>query len=254
MYVISWNVNGLRACMGKGFLDFFSDRLPDFFCLQETKMQPGQAEVPLPPGYEIYWHSAEKKGYSGVAVITRHKPLSAAYGPGRFLEDHEGRLLTLEYENFYLIDCYTPNAQMGLARIDYRELWEDAVRAYLCELDAEKPVIYCGDLNVAHQPIDLKNPKQNEGAACYSPQERDKLTQLLAAGFVDSFRVLYPVRAGAYTWWSYQFRARERDAGWRIDYALVSQRLRGRIWAADIYKDVLGSDHCPIGLGLELEP
>ncbi|MDO5602121.1 MAG: exodeoxyribonuclease III [Oscillospiraceae bacterium] len=252
MYIISWNVNGLRACMNKGFLDFFSAMLPDFFCIQETKMQPGQAEVPLPEGYRIYWHSAEKKGYSGVAVITRHTPLSVAVGPGRFLEDHEGRLLTLEYPGFYLVNCYTPNAQMGLARIDYREIWEDAVRAYLCELDAEKPVIYCGDLNVAHQPIDLKNPAQNDGNACYSPQERAKLAQLLEAGFADTFRALYPDRAGAYTWWSYQFRARERDAGWRIDYALVSERLRPAILKADIYKDVFGSDHCPIGVELAL--
>lgn len=217
-------------------------------------MQPGQAEVPLPAGYEMHWHSAEKKGYSGVAVITRHRPLSVARGPGHFLQDHEGRLLTLEYKDFYLVNCYTPNAQMGLARIDYRVAWEDAVRGYLCELDEKKPVVYCGDLNTAHRPIDLKNPQQNEGSACYSPQEREKLTQLLDAGFVDTFRALYPEKTGAYTWWSYQFRARERDAGWRIDYALVSKRLKGLIRQADIYKETAGSDHCPIGLELALAP
>lgn len=252
MYLISWNVNGLRACMQKGFLDFLGEKQPDFFCIQESKMQPEQAEVPLPEGYHMYWNSAEKKGYSGTAVITKHQPLSVTNGMEDYLEDHEGRLITMEYEHFYVVCCYTPNSKEGLARIDYREQWEDALRQYLLELDAKKPVVYCGDLNVARSPIDLKNPKPNEGKAGYSEQERTKMEQLLSAGFADSFRTLYPDKTGAYTWWSYRFNARANNAGWRIDYVIVSDRIKDKIKAADIYPDVMGSDHCPVGIDLAL--
>ena len=253
MKLISWNVNGLRACMGKGFLDFLGTELPDFLCIEESKMQPEQAEVPLPEGYQIIWHSAERKGYSGVAVLTPHEPLSVVRGPGSYMEDHEGRLLTLEYPNFYLVACYTPNSQPELARIDFRMEWEDAVRAWLKDLDAKKPVIYCGDLNVARTPIDLKNPKSNEGSAGYSEPERNKMEELLSSGFVDSFRTLYPEKTGAYTWWSYRFNARKNNAGWRIDYVIVSERLRDRIRETPIYSETLGSDHCPVGIDLDIE-
>ena len=251
MKLISWNVNGLRACLKKGFLDAFFALDAEVFCLQETKLQPGQVELDL-PGYHQYWYSAEKKGYSGTAVFSRREPLAVSYGLGIDEHDHEGRLITLEFEPFYFVCCYTPNAQDGLRRIDYRMRWEDDLRAYLRSLDAKKPVVYCGDLNVAHEPIDLKNPGPNRGNAGFSEQERGKMTELLAAGFVDSFRRLYPDRTGAYSWWSYRFRARENNAGWRIDYFIVSERLASRITAAEIYSDITGSDHCPVGLELDL--
>ena len=250
MKFISWNVNGLRACMGKGFLEAFQSLDADFFSLQETKMQPGQLELEL-PGYRQFWYSAEKKGYSGTAVFTRHEPLSVRYGLGVEELDHEGRLITLEYPDFYLLTCYTPNAQDGLKRLDFRMVWEDALRTYMVRLDAEKPLIYCGDLNVAHQEIDLKNPKQNRGNAGFSDEERGKFTQLLAAGFADSFRLLYPDLTGAYSWWSYRFNARANNAGWRIDYFLVSERLAPYVTQTPIYSDVYGSDHCPVGLILD---
>lgn len=250
MKFISWNVNGLRACMEKGFLTFFNAEDADFFCIQETKLQPGQIDL-KPNGYFDYWCSADKKGYSGTAVFTKHKPLSVRYGLGIDEHDHEGRVITLEYAKFFLVCMYTPNAKEKLARLSYRMEWEDAVRAYLCALDKEKPVILCGDLNVAHEEIDLKNPKSNRKNAGFSDEERQKMTQLLQAGFTDSFRYLYPDKQGAYTWWSYRFKAREKDAGWRIDYFIVSNRIAGLIEKTPIYKQTLGSDHCPIGLTLE---
>jgi exodeoxyribonuclease-3 len=249
MKFISWNVNGLRACVGKGFPDFFRESDADFFCLQETKLQPGQIELDT-PGYEQYFCSAEKKGYSGTAIFARHTPKAVTYGIGIEDLDHEGRLITLEYDDFFLVTCYTPNAQEGLKRLDHRMAWDDAFRDYLCRLDAQKPVIACGDLNVAHQEIDLKNPGPNRGNAGFSDEERGKFTQLLDAGFVDTFRHLSPDATGAYSWWSYRFNARKNNAGWRIDYFLVSQRLQDRIAAAPIYADVYGSDHCPVGLVL----
>lgn len=250
MKFVSWNVNGLRACMKKGFLESVTALDADCICLQETKMQPGQAEVDL-PGYQEYWNSAEKKGYSGTAIFSRQAPLSVSYDIGD--PDHvgEGRSITLEFENFYLVTVYTPNAQDGLARIDYRMEWEDAFRAYLLSLDAKKPVVVCGDLNVAHREIDLKNPGPNRGNAGFSDQERDKFTQLLSAGFTDTFRHLYPDLTGAYSWWSYRFHARENNAGWRIDYFLVSDRLKDRIARAEILSDIHGSDHCPVLLELD---
>ncbi len=251
MKFISWNVNGLRACLKKGFEDFFAQIDADFFCLQETKMQPGQAEVNA-PGYLHYWNSADKKGYSGTAVFTKHPPLAVTYGMGIDLHDHEGRLITLEYEGFYLVCCYTPNAQNGLARIDYRMEWEDALRDYLLRLDASKPVIYCGDLNVAHAEIDLKNPKSNRGNAGFSDEERGKMTELLSAGFTDSFRYLYPEVTERYTWWSYRFQARAKNVGWRIDYFIVSNRLAEQIQVAEIHDDIFGSDHCPVELQISL--
>jgi exodeoxyribonuclease-3 len=251
MKLISWNVNGLRACLKKGFEDVFAQLDADFFCLQETKMQPGQAEVNA-PGYFQYWNSAEKKGYSGTAVFAKQEPLNVTYGMGIPEHDTEGRLITLEYENFFLVCCYTPNAQQGLLRIDYRMSWEDALRNYLKELDAQKPVIYCGDLNVAHQEIDLKNPKSNRGNAGFSDEERGKFTQLLGAGFTDSFRYLYPEVEGVYSWWSYRFHARENNAGWRIDYFVVSDRLRENIQDAKIHSSITGSDHCPVELDISL--
>ncbi len=251
MKFVSWNVNGLRACMQKGFLETFRALDADFFCLQETKLQPGQIELEL-PGYLQFWSSAEKKGYSGTAIFTRHEPTSVTYGVGEEALDHEGRLITLEYPEFYLLTCYTPNAQDGLKRIDFRMQWEDAMRAYLCRLDAQKPVILCGDLNVAHQEIDLKNPKTNRGNAGFSDEERGKFTELLQAGFTDSFRHLYPDLEGAYSWWSYRFQARQKNAGWRIDYFVVSNRLQSAIRQTPIYSEIFGSDHCPVGLTLEL--
>ncbi len=248
--LISWNVNGLRACVQKGFYDFFGAADADCFCLQETKMQPGQLTVDT-PGYAQYWNSAEKKGYSGTAIFTRQQPLSVAYGVGVEELDREGRLITLEFEHFYLVTCYTPNAQDGLKRLDHRMAWDDAFRTYLSRLDAVKPVIACGDLNVAHQEIDLKNPKSNRGNAGFSDEERGKFTELLAAGFTDSFRLLYPDLTGAYSWWSYRFNARANNAGWRIDYFLVSTRLAPFITQTPIYSDVFGSDHCPVGLILD---
>jgi exodeoxyribonuclease-3 len=251
MKLISWNVNGLRACLKKGFEEVFAQLDGDFFCLQETKMQPGQAEVAA-PGYFQYWNSAQKKGYSGTAVFAKREPISVTYGMGIPEHDNEGRLITLEYEEFYLVCCYTPNAQQGLARIDYRMSWEDALRAYLKGLDEKKPVIYCGDLNVAHQEIDLKNPKSNRGNAGFSDEERGKFTQLLEEGFTDSFRYLYPDATGIYSWWSYRFHARENNAGWRIDYFVVSDRLRDKIQDAKIHTEIQGSDHCPVELCIQL--
>ena len=251
MVFISWNVNGLRACLKKGFLDFLNEQRPDFMCLQETKMEQGQADIDL-AGYEEFWNSAEKKGYSGTAVFTLHAPLSVAYGMDLDKHDHEGRLITLEYEEFYLVCCYTPNAQDGLKRIDYRMEWEDDLRDYLMSLDRTKPVIYCGDLNVAHEEIDLKNPKTNRGNAGFSDQERDKMTRLLSSGFTDTFRRLYPDVTGAYSWWSYRFHARQNNAGWRIDYFIVSDRIADKIRRAGILSTVEGSDHCPVLLDIDL--
>ena len=250
MKFISWNVNGLRACMQKGFPDFFQSIDADFFCLQETKLQEGQIALDL-PGYQQYWCYAEKKGYSGTAIFTKHDPLSVRYGVGVPELDTEGRLITLEYEDFFLVTCYTPNAQRELARIDHRLQWEDAFRAYLMELDKQKCVIICGDLNVAHNEIDLKNPASNRGNAGFSDQERGAFGKLLDSGFTDTFRYLYPDKTGAYSWWSYMFNARANNSGWRIDYFLVSDRLRSRIQDAAIHADVMGSDHCPVELELK---
>lgn len=245
MKLISWNVNGLRACIKKGFLEFCAQADADVYCLQETKLQAGQLELDL-PGYHQYWNYADKKGYSGTAIFTREEPLSVKNGFGDDEHRHEGRVITAEYPDFYLVCCYTPNAQDGLKRIDYRMQWEDDFRAYLCGLDQVKPVVLCGDLNVAHQEIDLKNPGPNRGNAGFSDQEREQMTALLEAGFVDTFRHFYPQRTGAYSWWSYRFHARENNAGWRIDYFIVSRRLIGRVRGAEILADVQGSDHCPV--------
>lgn len=250
MKLVSWNVNGLRACLDKGFLDFCKTADADIICLQETKMKPNQAEVPL-AGYEKFWNSADKAGYSGTAVFTRVPPIAVTYDFGGDEHRHEGRVITAEFTDFYLVCCYTPNAQDELKRIDYRMQWEDDFRAYLCELDERKPVILCGDLNVAHQEIDLKNPKSNRGHAGFSDQERGKMTDLLSAGFLDSFRTLYPERV-AYSWWSYRFHAREKNAGWRIDYFILSHRLMKKIHDAVIYDQIFGSDHCPVGLEIDL--
>lgn len=247
MKLISWNVNGIRACLTKGFLNFFNKEQADIFCIQETKMQEGQAEV-FTDGYEQYWNSAEKKGYSGTAIFTRIKPLSVQYDIDIETHSHEGRVITLEFDDFYLVNCYTPNAQSELARLSYRMEWETDFRAYLVNLSAKKPVILCGDLNVAHQEIDLKNPKTNRGNPGFSDEEREKMTELLASGFTDSFRYLYPDQTDAYSWWSYRARAREKNVGWRIDYFIVSDALQGKIKDSVIYSDVLGSDHCPVGL------
>ena len=252
MKLISWNVNGLRACMQKGFSDAFQQLGADIFCLQETKLQPEQISLDL-PGYTQYWNSAVKKGYSGTAAFTRLEPLSVRYGVGVEELDLEGRLITLEFEKFYLVTCYTPNAQRGLARIDHRLKWDDAFRNYLAELDKSKPVIACGDLNVAHKEIDLKNPGSNRGNAGFSDEERESFTRLLDSGFTDTFRYLNPDATGAYTWWSYMYKARQNNAGWRIDYFLVSDRIADRITAAPIYNEILGSDHCPVGLEIRME-
>ena len=251
MRFVSWNVNGLRACLQKGFLDFFHSADADFFCLQETKLQPGQVELDL-PGYEQFLCCAEKKGYSGTAVFAKEAPLSVTYGLGQAELDTEGRCITLEYPEFYLVNCYTPNAQEGLKRLDHRMAWDDAYRAHLQALDAKKPVIACADFNVAHQEIDLKNPGPNRGNAGFSDQERERFTRLLDAGFTDTFRFRNPDAVGAYSWWSYRFNARKNNAGWRIDYFLVSDRLRDRITDTPIYKDIPGSDHCPVGLTIEV--
>lgn len=250
MKFISWNVNGLRACVQKGFYDYFQSADADVFCLQETKMQPGQAKIET-PGYLQFWNSAEKKGYSGTAVFTRREPLAVTYDIGDSAHVGEGRAITLEFPELYLVTVYTPNSQEGLARLPYRMEWEDAFRAYLKGLDEKKPVVVCGDMNVAHEEIDLKNPKTNRGNAGFSDEERAKMTELLGSGFTDTFRYLYPDRTGAYSWWSYRFKGREKNAGWRIDYFLVSDRLRDQIRAAEIHSDVLGSDHCPVSLVLE---
>lgn len=250
MRIISWNVNGLRACLNKGFMDFFQDKTADIFCVQETKMQQGQAEINL-DGYLQYWNSAEKKGYSGTAIFTKKKPLNVTYDINSEEHPHEGRVITLEMDDFYLVNCYTPNAQRGLARLDYRMKWEDDFREYLLGLDKKKPVILCGDLNVAHNEIDLKNPASNHKNAGFSDEERGKMTQLLAAGFTDTFRALYPDKASAYTWWSYMFNARANNAGWRIDYFIVSDRLMEKVEDSIIHDKVMGSDHCPVELVLK---
>ncbi|WP_311574354.1 exodeoxyribonuclease III [Veillonella parvula] len=251
MKLISWNVNGLRAAVTKGFMESFNELDADIFCLQETKLQPDQISLEL-PGYEQYWNSAVKKGYSGTAVFTRIKPLSVTNGIGIEEHDQEGRVITAEYDNFYLVCCYTPNSQRELARLDYRMTWEDAFRNYLLELDKKKPVILCGDLNVAHQEIDLKNPKTNRKNAGFSDEERAKMTELLGAGFIDTFRHLYPDAIEQYSWWSYMGKARERNTGWRIDYFITSKRLDDKIQEAKIHQQIFGSDHCPVELVIDL--
>ncbi len=250
MKLISWNVNGLRACMGKGFLDVLNEQDADIFCVQETKMQEGQAEVPA-EGYHQYWCSAEKKGYSGTALFTKEEPLSVSYGMGIEYHDREGRMITAEYPGFYLVNVYVPNSQSELKRLEYRMEWEDAFRDYVKGLDEKKPVIICGDLNVAHKEIDLKNPKTNQKNAGFTPQEREKMTQLQDSGFLDSFRFFYPQAEGIYSWWSYRFQARKNNAGWRIDYFLVSEKLRDKMEGAEILTQVMGSDHCPVVLLLK---
>ena len=251
MKLISWNVNGLRACVKKGFEEFFKEADADIFCVQETKLQEGQIDF-APEGYHCYWNYAEKKGYSGTAVFAKEQPLNVTYGIGIEEHDHEGRVITLEYESFYFVTVYTPNSQTELARLDYRMQWEDDFRDYLKKLDEQKPVIMTGDLNVAHEEIDLKNTKTNKKNAGFTQEERDKFTELLNAGFVDSFRYFYPDLAGAYSWWSYRFKAREKDAGWRIDYFVISERWAEKMEDAKIYKTVMGSDHCPVGLEIQI--
>ncbi|MBQ2497326.1 MAG: exodeoxyribonuclease III [Prevotella sp.] len=249
MKFISWNVNGLRACVGKGFADIFEQFDADFFCLQETKMQAGQLDLQF-LGYQSYWNYADKKGYSGTAIYTRHTPISVAYGIGIDEHDHEGRVITLEMADFYLVCCYTPNSQDGLKRLDYRMKWEDDFRAYLMRLDEKKPVILCGDLNVAHEEIDLKNPKTNHQSAGFTDDERQKMTQLLDSGFTDSFRFKYPEEV-QYSWWSYRFQARAKNVGWRIDYFIISNRLQDRLQDAKIHTEVMGSDHCPVEITID---
>lgn len=248
---ISWNVNGIRACVQKGFIDSFNSLDADIFCLQETKLQQGQIDLDL-PGYYQYWNYAQKKGYSGTAVFTKEEPISVFLGMDKAEHDTEGRLITLEYESFYFVCCYTPNAQDGLKRIDYRMKWEDDLREYLSSLSKNKIVVYCGDLNVAHNEIDLKNPKTNRGNAGFSDQERGKFTELLASGFTDSFRYLYPYAVGAYSWWSYRFQARSKNAGWRIDYFVVSDYAKDKIIDSKIHSEIFGSDHCPVELIIDL--
>lgn len=248
--MISWNVNGLRACLGKGFLEYLKESDADIFCIQESKLQEGQVELEL-PGYHQYWNYAEKKGYSGTAMFTKEEPVSVAYGLGIEEHDHEGRVITAEFPEYYVVTCYTPNSQDGLKRLDYRMQWEDAFRAYLKALETKKPVIFCGDLNVAHQEIDLKNPKTNRKNAGFSDEERAKFTELLEAGFVDTFRYFYPDQEGIYSWWSYRFSARAKNAGWRIDYFCVSESLKDRLVDAKIHTEVLGSDHCPVELDIQ---
>ena len=250
MKFISWNVNGLRACVGKDFSRSFESLNADFFCLQETKMQAGQLELQF-PGYTSYWNYAEKKGYSGTAIYTRKEPLAVTYGIGIDEHDHEGRVITLEYDKFFLVTVYTPNSQEELRRLDYRMTWEDAFQAYLHQLDAKKPVIVCGDMNVAHQEIDLKNPKTNRRSAGFTDEERSKMTQLLNNGFTDTFRTLHPEQV-TYSYWSYRFRAREKNAGWRIDYFLISDRLRPQLKGASIHTEIYGSDHCPVELDIDI--
>lgn len=251
MKLISWNVNGLRACVTKGFPEYFRQADADFFCIQESKLSEGQISLDL-PGYHQYWNYAEKKGYSGTAVFTKHEPLTVSYGIGIDEHDHEGRVITLEYEDYYLITCYTPNSKSELARLPYRMQWEDDFRAYLQALDAKKPLILCGDLNVAHQEIDLKNPKTNRKNAGFTDEERQKMTELLQAGFTDTFRYFYPDATNIYSWWSYRFKAREKNAGWRIDYFITSNRLQERLTGAAIHTDITGSDHCPVELTIDL--
>lgn len=251
MKFISWNVNGLRACMTKGFMDFFDKMDADFFCLQEIKLSEGQIEWEK-EGYHAYWNYAEKKGYSGTAIFTKHEPINVAYGIGIDEHDHEGRVITLEYDDFYMVTCYTPNSQNELARLDYRMVWEDDFRAYLNGLKAKKSVIICGDLNVAHKEIDLKNPKTNRRNAGFTDEEREKMSVLLESGFIDTFRYFYPDMTDIYSWWSYRFKAREKNAGWRIDYFLASEDLKDKLKSAAIHTDVIGSDHCPVEVTVEL--
>lgn len=251
MKCVSWNVNGIRACLQKGFLEYFNEIDADIFCLQETKCQDGQVSLDL-PGYYQYWNYAEKKGYSGTAIFTKKEPLKVTYGMGFAEHDTEGRVITLEFEEFFMVTVYTPNAKSELARIDYRMVWEDVFRGYLKGLEASKPVIVCGDLNVAHQEIDLKNPKTNRGNAGFSDEERGKFGELVAGGFIDTFRHFYPDLEGAYSWWSYRFKAREKNAGWRIDYFLVSESLKEKLVDSQIHKEILGSDHCPVMLEINL--
>lgn len=250
MKLISWNVNGLRAILKKNFMEDFQALDADIFCLQETKLQAGQHELSL-PGYEQYWNYAEKKGYSGTAVFTKNTPLNVSYGIGQPEHDNEGRVITLEFEDFYLVNCYTPNSQNELARLDYRMVWEDAFLSYLKELDKKKPLILCGDLNVAHNEIDLKNPKTNKKNAGFTNEERGKMSTLLNSGFIDTFRYFYPDKEGIYSWWSYRFHAREKNSGWRIDYFITSERLKDRLRDAKIHTDIMGSDHCPVELDIE---
>lgn len=250
MKFISWNVNGLRACVQKGFLDFFNSIDADYFCIQESKLQAGQIDLDL-PGYHQYWNYAEKKGYSGTAIFAKNEPLSVSYGIGIEEHDKEGRVITLEYDNFYLVTCYTPNSQNELKRLPYRMQWEDDFREYLKTLDTKKPVVLCGDLNVAHNEIDLKNPKTNRKNAGFSDEERAKMTELLGSGFTDTFRYFYPDAEGIYSWWSYRFKAREKNAGWRIDYFITSKRINDKLKKAAIHTDVLGSDHCPVEVDIE---
>ncbi len=248
--LVSWNVNGLRACVRKGFLDYFAEVDADIFCIQETKLQEGQIQLEL-NGYEQYWNYAEKKGYSGTAIFTKRKPISVKYGVGNEEHQTEGRIITLEFDDFYLVNVYTPNAKRDLSRLDYRLIWEDAFRMYLKELDTIKPVILCGDLNVAHQEIDLKNSKSNKGNSGFTDEERLKMTTLLSSGFIDTFRYFYPEKEDAYTWWSYMAKVRDRNIGWRIDYFIVSERLKDRLIDAEIHSQILGSDHCPVVLEMK---
>ena len=249
MKFISWNVNGLRACMGKGFMNFFNEIDADIFCLQETKLSEGQIELDT-PGYHQYWNYAEKKGYSGTAVFTKKEPISVTYGIGIEEHDHEGRVITAEFDDFYFVDVYVPNSQRELTRLDYRMVWEDAFLSYVKKLDEKKPVIYCGDLNVAHKEIDLKNPKSNHMNAGFTDEERACFTKVTESGFIDSFRYFYPDEKDKYSWWSYMFKAREKNAGWRIDYFVVSEKIKDRMVDAKIHADILGSDHCPVELDI----
>ena len=250
MKLISWNVNGIRACVNKGFSDFFNKINADIFCIQETKCQPEQIELNF-DGYKAYWNSAERKGYSGTAIFTKKEPIHVTYGIGMEEHDKEGRVITLEFENFYMVNIYTPNAKRGLERLGYRQIWEDEIRKYLSKLNETKPVIMCGDLNVAHEEIDLKNPKSNRGNAGFTDEERAKMTELLNTGFVDSFRLLYPDKTDSYSWWSYMGKKKKKNVGWRIDYFIVSQDIKDKIKEAMIYPEVMGSDHCPVGLMIE---
>ena len=251
MKLISWNVNGIRACVNKGFKDFFREIDADIFCIQETKCQPDQIDLEF-EGYQSFWNSAERKGYSGTAIFTKKTPISVKYGIGIEEHDKEGRVITLEFEKFYMITIYTPNSKRGLERLEYRQVWEDAIREYLIELNKIKPVIMCGDLNVAHEEIDLKNPKTNRGNAGFTDEERRKMTELLNVGFIDTFRCLYPTQEGAYSWWSYMGKARERNIGWRIDYFIISNTIEKKIREARIYPEVMGSDHCPVELEIDI--
>ena len=249
--MISWNVNGIRACVNKGFMDYFNDVDADVFCIQESKLQEGQIDLNL-PGYHQYWNYAQKKGYSGTALFSKKEPISVSYGLGIEEHDNEGRVITAEYEDYYVVTCYTPNSKTELERLDYRMVWDDAFRNHLLALDAKKPVLFCGDLNVAHNEIDLKNPKTNRRSAGFTDEERGKMTELLGVGFIDTFRYLYPDAEGAYSWWSYLGKARDRNAGWRIDYWCVSDRLKEKIKEAEIHSAILGSDHCPVMLDIEI--